>query len=427
LTAGGGTSERDKINALERAARIGTRAGEYEITGVLGRGGMGTVYSGVHPVIGTKVAIKVLDPRITDPSVVVRFIREAQVVNRIRHPNIIEIFAFGESPDLGHYFVMPLLEGDTLAARVEKRGPLPPADALRVLDQVAEALDAAHDAGVYHRDLKPENVMLADDGRGHEIAKVLDFGLAKLSDATSVAVTSEKFSMGTPLYMSPEQWAAVASVDHRTDIYALGVMLHFMLTGRHPFEGNSPVALMKLHTSEPPVPPSAHGAPLAFDPVLAHALAKDRDERHQRASQLAADFAAAVAGQPVDPPRAAGKQRGADAMASTEHASAVTGGARRPGRALVLGAAVVVAAAVAGGLYLARRGEEPAERREPAAGSPPPRAETIATPASPTADAAPPAAAASPGRPTRDRRRPDARRPRRPKVDSTWGKTDDPF
>ena len=451
VTAERDAGERGKISALQRAARIGTRAGEYEITGVLGKGGMGTVYSGVHPVIGTKVAIKVLDPRITDPTVVARFIQEARAVNKIRHPNIIEIFAFGESPDLGHYFVMPLLEGQTLAARVESGGPLAPADALPILVQIAEALDAAHAAGIYHRDLKPENVVLADDGSGREIAKILDFGLAKLTDTNSVAVTDERFSMGTPLYMSPEQWGAVANVDHRTDVYALGVVLHFMLTGRHPFEGTSPVTLMKLHTSEPPVAASQHGAPGPADAVIARALAKDRDERYQRAGELAAAFAEAFSAALADTAGdwltissgARGKQRGSVATADTAHAAVTTGSSPRSRRSLVLlalGAAGLVAAALAGGLYLWRRHEpagQPGGADPPAAPAPP---QATSPAASAAGDRAPPpvapdaapatrddARASKPARPPskrRVRRSPDARRP---DVDSTWGKTDKPF
>jgi serine/threonine-protein kinase len=392
---------------------------------------MGTVYSGVHPVIGTKVAIKVLDPRISDPSVVVRFIREAQVVNKIRHPNIIEIFAFGESPDLGHYFVMPLLEGDTLAARIDKGGALEPLVALPILKKIAEALDAAHDAGVYHRDLKPENVVLADDGRGEELVKILDFGLAKLSDATSVKVTSEKFSMGTPLYMSPEQWAAVASVDHRTDIYALGVVLHFMLTGRHPFEADTPVELMKMHTGEPPTLPSQQGGPAGFDDVIARALAKDRDQRFQRASELHAAFAAACAGAAVDPLAATSstgsKDRGRVALAATAHAGATTASTAgaRPRWILLLGvvtAAAVVAAVIALVLHDRR---SPETRKAPAAETAPPPAPAPAPAVVAPPDAGPARAAEKPQR--RERRPATGRRTKRSNVHSTWGKTDDPF
>jgi serine/threonine-protein kinase len=416
---------------LQRAALIGTRAGEYEITGVLGQGGMGTVYSGVHPVIGTRVAIKVLDPRLSDPSVVVRFIREAQVVNKIRHPNIIEIFAFGESPDLGHYFVMPLLEGDTLAARVEKGGALAPLAALPILEHVAEALDAAHEAGVCHRDLKPENVVLADDGRGQEMVKVLDFGLAKLSDGTSVNVTSEKFSMGTPLYMSPEQWAAVGSVDHRTDIYALGVVLHFMLTGRHPFEGDTPVSLMKMHTTEPPTLPSQQGGPAGFDGVIARALAKDREERFQKASELHAAFAAACAGEAVEA-TSGSKNRGQVALAVTAHAGTTTGTASAPPRRVLLLAAVTLAAVIAAVIALVVHGrrsretpDRPHARAPGAATAPPAPAPEPAAISSP--DAGPTRAAEKSPAPDKRRRPATGHRPKRSTVHSTWGKTDDPF
>ncbi|HEY8142873.1 MAG TPA: serine/threonine-protein kinase [Kofleriaceae bacterium] len=428
---------------MQRADRIGTRAGEYEITGVLGKGGMGTVYSGVHPVIGTKVAIKVLDPRIADASVVARFVQEARVVNKIRHPNIIEIFAFGESPDLGHYFVMPQLDGMTLADRVNHVGVLTPAVAEPILRQVAAALEAAHEQGIYHRDLKPENVFLISDGRGGDAVKILDFGIAKLNDASSVAVTNDKFSMGTPLYMSPEQWAATGSVDHRTDVYALGVVLHFMLTGRHPFEGSSPVSLMRLHTSQPPALASSHGAPIAADPVIAKALAKDREERHRRAGELHAAFSEAFRAEvSTVPPAAATGPRARQrvvALAATEHA-ATTGKVRQPRRTMVIaGGALLLGALVVGGLTL-WRSNGPASRpndKRPAAGPPSPSSPTpaaaadAAPPPPATSDAAPPVSrdtgvAGDPKKKPRGRRPAEEPPPRRD-VHSTWGSPDDPF
>ena len=239
--------------------------------------------------------------------------------------------------------------------------------------------------------------------------------------------------------MSPEQWGAVANVDHRTDVYALGVVLHYMLTGRHPFEGRSPVTLMKLHTSEPPTQASEHGAPGAADAVIARALAKDRDDRYQRAGDLSAAFAAAFPGDAADglaisTGARSSKQRGSAAMAETAHAAS-TSSAPRSRRMLfvVLGAAGLAAAAAAGGLYLSR-GNRPAEKPSgaevPAATAPPPS--SSAAPdhaASPAAlDAGPTSPDAS--KPTRPPRKKRVRRPpdaRRPDVNSTWGKTDDPF
>jgi serine/threonine-protein kinase len=272
---------------------VGMRVGEYELRGLLGQGGMGTVYTGVHPVIGKEVAIKVLDPRLASTDGIVdRFVREARAVNKIRHPNIIDIFAFGYAPSLGHYFVMPRLVGETLGARVARQ-PLGLVEAVPVFEQIADALDAAHGAGVLHRDLKPDNIFLVADRRGRITVQLLDFGIAKLLDGDA-AVTRSGIQMGTPLFMSPEQWEGV-DVDQRTDVYALGVMLHHALTGRYPFEATSPIVLMNMHATRTPIAPSAHGAPAAIDPVIARALAKSRHDRQASAGELYTELAA-VAG-----------------------------------------------------------------------------------------------------------------------------------
>jgi serine/threonine protein kinase len=281
------------IAAPSPAVPVGTRVGEYEIRSLLGQGGMGTVYAGIHPVIEKAVAIKVLDARLASTDGIVdRFVREARAVNKIHHPNIIDIFAFGHAPGVGHYFVMPRLVGETLGARVA-RGPMSLAEALPIIEQIADALDAAHGAGVLHRDLKPDNVFLVADRRGGVTVQVLDFGIAKLLDGVSAAVTRSGVQIGTPLFMSPEQWDGVV-VDQRTDVYALGVMIHHVLTGRFPFESTSPLALMNMHANRPPPAASLHGAPPAVDAVIARALAKSRDDRPSSTGELYAELAAAA-------------------------------------------------------------------------------------------------------------------------------------
>ena len=256
------------------------------MTGLIGRGGMGIVYSGVHPVIGKRVAIKVLSREFADDNdLVARFVQEARAVNKIQHDSIIDIFAFGHEPAIGHYFVMPHLPGRSLAARLAQDGPMSLEHALPVIGKIAGALDAAHAARVFHRDLKPDNVFLVDETPRAPIIKVLDFGIAKLIEGGGMLATRTGVQMGTPLFMSPEQWDA-HGIDHRTDVYALGVLIHHVLTGRFPFESRSPLALMNMHVNQDPMPPSKYGAPTAVDPVVARALAKHKDDRFSSAGAL---------------------------------------------------------------------------------------------------------------------------------------------
>lgn len=432
---------------------------------------MGIVYAGVHPVIGKEVAIKVLDPRLaTSAAVVERFEREARAVNTIEHPNIIDIFAFGHSPELGHYFVMPRLRGQSLGDRIAV-APMTLDEALPIVAEIADALTAAHAAGVAHRDLKPDNVFLVSDRRGGCTAQLLDFGIAKLMDGDPGTATRSGVQLGTPLFMAPEQWDA-AGIDHRADIYALGIIVHHMLTGRYPFESTSPLALMNLHGNAAPTLPSAFGGPPSVDPVVARALAKDKAQRFQSAAELL-DALRAAAG--LTEARALPHAR-AHATGSSASLSAMA--PARSGRRLavvflavgVSTAGVVAAvlrgrghpaeAAGAGGALIdaaARGGERPAETAgaggalvdaaapdadEVDAASSAARAssEEPAVPTAPTdARRAPssrdargrsPSPRVEPARPPEGPARPtgtrDAGAPRR-RVDASWGATVDPF
>jgi serine/threonine-protein kinase len=352
IAADAGASAVLRAADAEIPVPVGVRVGEYVIESLLGRGGMGTVYGGIHPVIEKQVAIKVLDARLaSSEGIVARFVREARAVNKIRHPNIIDIFAFGHAPELGHYFVMPRLVGETLGARIE-RAPLSLAELLPILEQIADALDAAHRTGVLHRDLKPENVFLVPDRRGGVTVQLLDFGIAKLLDGDA-SVTRSGTQMGTPLFMSPEQWDA-ATVDHRTDIYALGVIVHFALTGRYPFESSSPVALMNMHANRPPTPASEHGAPPAVDRVIARALAKSRGERYSSAAGLYAELAAVAplvgttAPPPAAPARPAITTLSGSVSATPQPASSHGRVLLALGGLVTIGALVIVAAVMHG-------------------------------------------------------------------------------
>ncbi|WP_438010740.1 serine/threonine-protein kinase [Sorangium sp. So ce321] len=258
----------------------GAMIGEYRVERMLGAGTFGDVYAGEHPLIGKRVAIKVLNRRFaSDPTVVSRFVGEARAVNRIRHRNIIDIFSFGVI-DERHYFVMELLDGLTLGALIRRERRLSPGRAASLLEGIADALDAAHAAGITHRDLKPENIFVATEKGGRYFPKLLDFGVAKLADEALAHKTATGVAVGTPAYMSPEQVRGKA-VDHRADIYALGVIAHEMLTGTLLFQADSAMDVMMMHLlNEPPRASSvcADLPPELDAPVLAM-LAKRAQER----------------------------------------------------------------------------------------------------------------------------------------------------
>ena len=246
----------------------GTILSHYEISSQLGKGGMGEVYQAKDRKLGRDVAIKVLPEEFAkDAERVARFQREAKLLASLNHPNIAGIYGLEESEGT-HFLVLELIEGDTLADRI-KRGAIPVEEALKLGLQIAEALEAAHEKGVIHRDLKPANIKVTPDGK----AKVLDFGLAKAfagdsedtnlsnSPTLSVAATQQGIILGTAAYMSPEQ-ASGEATDKRTDIWAFGVVLFEMLTGRSLFEGNNvSQTLASVIKSEPEwqtLPPNLH-------------------------------------------------------------------------------------------------------------------------------------------------------------------------
>src|SRR4051812_6781617 len=260
--------------------------GEYRVLRKIGEGGMGSVYSAVQPVIGKRVAIKVLAPHIAaHPELVRRFVDEARAVNKIGHPNIIDIFSFGWLPDRRHYFAMEFLDGQSLSERM-KRGPFQPDEARRVLRQICQALEAAHRQGIVHRDLKPDNIWIVQPQHGDSYAKLLDFGIAKLiGDADEGQRTQTGIVMGTPAYMSPEQCRGV-NVDKGTDIYALGMILYEMFAGRLPFQGSF-AELITAHLMTVPDPPSRHRPlPQALEQLIMSCIEKDPAHRPQSAEAL---------------------------------------------------------------------------------------------------------------------------------------------
>ena len=233
------------------------------------------------------------------PDLIRRFKEEARAVNKIRHPNIIDIFAFNQLPDGRHYFVMEYLDGESLTARLE-RGPMEFAEMRRLLGQICSALQAAHEAGVIHRDLKPDNIWVATQrlSASQHVAesriKLLDFGIAKLNDTTVAKATQAGVAMGTPHYMPPEQGMG-RPIDHRTDIYALGVILYQIFAGRLPFDGGTAQEIIFKHVTEPPPSPSQHRAiaPKAMEGIILDRLQKDPERRPPSVQDLALRIEAA--------------------------------------------------------------------------------------------------------------------------------------
>jgi len=241
---------------------------------------MGEVFSAVHPKIGKRAAIKVLKQELSNPYNVERFIDEAKVVNTIGHPNIVDIFAFGEMPDGRCYFVMELLVGETLRERIA-RGPMTPEEVSSILRPLTRALEAAHAKGVTHRDLKPDNIFLVEVAGEKPTVKLLDFGIAKLAKADHrVEQTKSGVMVGTPQYIAPEQ-AKGREIDFRADIYALGGITFEMLTGRPPFEADNAMEMVAKHLMEAPVRPSSLVAtiPRELDSIVIAMLEKDPAQR----------------------------------------------------------------------------------------------------------------------------------------------------
>jgi eukaryotic-like serine/threonine-protein kinase len=277
------SAERSSVELeIDSELQPGTSVGEYTIESKLGQGGMASVYAGVQPVIGKKVAVKVMSRQLClDPVQVERFVQEARAVNQIGHPNIVDVFAFGALPDGRSYFVMEWLQGETLAARL-RRGLMSIPEAVALLFQICDGLAAAHDKGIVHRDLKPENIFLVPVRNRRMLVKVLDFGIAKLLGRRDARIdrTAEGSTPGTPGYMSPEQ-ARGKDVDHRSDIYALGVTAFEMLCGRLPFVGAAAVDVLYQHIHAVPPAPSTlrPDLPLQLERLILQMLEKRADRR----------------------------------------------------------------------------------------------------------------------------------------------------
>ncbi|WP_428261817.1 protein kinase domain-containing protein [Haliangium sp.] len=285
--------------ARPRDPLLGATVGErYFIETKLGDGGMGTVYLARHIALEREVALKVLHPHYCDkPDIVERFLREARAASRIRHENVVDITDFGSTPEGVVFFAMEVLEGHDLHEAVDvARGPaygLPWSRARKIFLQICAALEAAHEHGIVHRDLKPENIFLVEWAGHKDVVKLLDFGIAKLDEASSGGrrLTRTGTLFGTPEYMAPEQ-ARGGDVDHRADIYAMGCLLYQLIVGEVPFAADDYVQVLTMHLSAPPPAISADtfaavGAPLGIEGVIARAMAKEVDDRFPTIADMA--------------------------------------------------------------------------------------------------------------------------------------------
>jgi serine/threonine protein kinase len=278
-----------------------TLAGRYRIVRKVGEGGMGIVYEAVHVIIEKRVALKVLREDFSHrEDVVERFRQEAKSASRIGHEHIVDISDFGVTSGGAHFFVMEFLQGNDLGHELERRGPLPTRRAIELVLQCARALGAAHAKGIVHRDMKPENIFLVRRDTGEDFVKIVDFGIAKMSevDEHGMSTPGRKLTrtgmiFGTPEYMSPEH-AAGKELDHRVDIYALGIILYELLTGRVPFQGDTFMGILTAHMFEP-LPPllSAHpgcSAPPELERLIQRAAAKSAADRPQSMEELAQEL-----------------------------------------------------------------------------------------------------------------------------------------
>ena len=302
--------------------RIGVTVGNYHLHQILGRGGMGTVYSGEHVYIGKKVAVKVLHPQFAKyEDAVKRFLREARAASSINHPNIVDVTDFGPMPDGGVYFVMEYLHGTSLEDLIDRKGAMPLHRALNVANQLGLALAAAHDQGIIHRDLKPDNIMLirkpgrrdlikvvteneegsptskivVEKESDYDFVKILDFGIAKVltPEESPPSQTLAGAVFGTPEYMSPEA-ARGREVDHRSDIYSVGVILYDMLCGRPPFEAAAAAEVLAMQINKDPPRPRRvaphYEITEAAEELILKAMAKDADARYQNMDEMRADL-----------------------------------------------------------------------------------------------------------------------------------------
>jgi serine/threonine-protein kinase len=317
------------ISLLRREAAEARRLGQYQLRARIGAGGMGEVYLAEHHFLKRPCAVKLIRADVVnDPKAQARFEREVQITASLSHPNIVEVYDYGRAEDGTYYYVMEYLPGLSLEELVRRHGPLPPARVVYLLRQVCQALHVAHAAGLIHRDVKPSNVIAARRSGMVDVVKLLDFGLVRTREgSTSPHLTGEGQVLGTPQFMAPEQvMSGGRVVDERSDLYALGAVAYFLLTGRPPFDGGDGIGVMVAHARDPVVPPSkvCPGVPDDLERVVLSCLAKDPAERFADAEGLERSLAACACAGDWDRDRAARWWSDADSLTQTVPKSRLT-------------------------------------------------------------------------------------------------------
>ncbi|MCA9026416.1 MAG: serine/threonine protein kinase [Planctomycetaceae bacterium] len=272
------------------------RLNQYQLGERLGSGGMGDVFRAEHRLLKRNCAIKLIrSDRAGDRKALARLEREVQAMARLSHPNIVDVYDYGHTDDGTFYYVMEELHGLNLEDLVEQHGPLPPERVTWLLRQTCDGLAEAHASGLIHRDLKPANIFAANIGRRYDVAKVLDFGLVKESVETSISLQKEQRTnpsiagtlLGTPKYMAPEQASSSTDVDHRADLYAVGAVAYFLLTGRPPFDGDNIMSVLIAHARDPVEPPSRwQPVPDELEKIVLRCLEKAPSDRYPDAQSL---------------------------------------------------------------------------------------------------------------------------------------------
>jgi serine/threonine-protein kinase len=287
------------IHHLGRRLRQAQELGSYRLTERLGQGGMGEVWRAEHRLLARKAAVKLVRPDVLGMSndeeatrILRRFEREARATSSLQSPHTIQVFDFGITKDGNFYYVMELLAGLDLESLVREFGPLPPDRTIALMRQVCHSLADAHARGVVHRDVKPANIYVCRMGLDYDFVKVLDFGLAKLPDRAQrrqTMLTQEQATSGTPAYMAPEVILGDADVDRRADVYALGCVAYYLLTGQLVFEAETPMKMLLQHVNSRPIPPSQRSetsVPPELDALVLACLEKDPGKRPQDAAEL---------------------------------------------------------------------------------------------------------------------------------------------
>jgi len=295
------------IYGLRAEVREARRFGQYVLERKVGEGAMGIVYRATHAMLRRPAAIKLLSKERANEADLARFEREVQLTSRLVHPNTISIFDYGRTAEGVFYYVMEYLDGLDLQSLVERYGPVEPARVIHILAQVSGALAEAHALGLIHRDIKPANIVLTERPDEPDVVKVVDFGLVKNFGGNMAESAAGDAIIGTPLYMAPEAISQPDTVDGRSDVYAVGAVAYFLLTGQHVFQAATVIEVCSKHMLEQPVPPSQRLGkvlPADLEGIVLGCLAKDRDVRPASAAALRAALLGCASAADIDLPAA---------------------------------------------------------------------------------------------------------------------------